>query len=149
MKGVKRLRGIEQLKNYYGHMFTLPWLIGIIIFFIFPLIQSVLYSFSKITVMENAIKKSGKCLEDLTLSEMEDDVIVPEKERCESFVESHYTPYIISEMVNEGIYLTHALINMTGTFDVREIKSPEPEVERVRPPRRRFGSTDSLRKKHS
>lgn len=96
-----------------------------------------------ITLMQEGIQAL------LALSEMEEGVTVPERERCVSFVESHYTPYIISEMINEGIYLTHALINMTGTFDVREIKSPEPEVERVRPPRRRFGSTDSLRKKHS
>lgn len=85
----------------------------------------------------------------LALSEMEKGVTVPEKERCVSFVESHYTPYIISEMINEGIYLTHALISLTDTFGMREIKSPTPEVERVRPPRRGFGSTDSLRKKHS
>ena len=96
-----------------------------------------------ITLMQEGIQAL------LALSEMEEGVTVPERERCVSFVESHYTPYIISEMINEGIYLTHALINMTGTFDVREIKSPEPEVERVRTPRRRFGSTDSLRKKHS
>ena len=56
MKGVKKLRGIEQLKNRYGHMFTLPWLIGIVIFFIIPLIQSVWYSFSKISVVENGIE---------------------------------------------------------------------------------------------
>lgn len=56
MKGVKKLRGIEQLKNHYGHMFTLPWLIGIIIFFIIPLIQSVWYSFAKISVVENGIE---------------------------------------------------------------------------------------------
>lgn len=96
-----------------------------------------------ITLMQEGIQTL------LALSEMEKGVTVPERERCVSFVESHYTPYIISEMVNEGIYLTHALINITGTFGVREIRSPEPEVERVRPPRRGFGSTDSLRKKHS
>lgn len=96
-----------------------------------------------ITLMQEGIQTL------LALSEMEKDVTIPERERCVSFVESHYTPYIISEMVNEGIYLTHALINITGTFGVREIRSPEPEVERVRPPRRGFGSTDSLRKKHS
>lgn len=56
MKGVKKLRGIEQLKNRYGHMFTLPWLIGIVIFFIIPLVQSVWYSFSKISVVENGIE---------------------------------------------------------------------------------------------
>ena len=56
MKGVKKLRGIEQLKNRYGHMFTLPWLIGIVVFFIIPLVQSVWYSFSKISVVENGIE---------------------------------------------------------------------------------------------
>lgn len=83
----------------------------------------------------------------LTLSEMEDGVIVPEKERCVSFMESHYTPYVISEMINEGIDLTHILINLTKSFGVREVRTPELEVERVRP-QRRIGSTDSIRKKH-
>lgn len=96
-----------------------------------------------ITLMQEGIQTL------LALSEMEKDVTIPERERCVSFVESHYTPYIISKMVNEGIYLTHALINITGTFGVRETKSPELEVEKVRPPRRVIGSTDSLRKKHS
>ena len=72
----------------------------------------------------------------LTLSEMEDDVIVPEKERCESFVESHYTPYVISEMVNEGIDLTHILVNLTKSFSIREVRIPEPEVKKVIRPRR-------------
>lgn len=83
----------------------------------------------------------------LTLSEMEGDVIVPERERCVSFVESHYTPYVIYEMINEGIDLTHILVNLTKSFGAREIKMPEPEAERVRPTRR-VGSTDSIRKKH-
>ena len=83
----------------------------------------------------------------LTLSELEDDVIVPERERCVSFVESHYTPYVISEMVNEGVDLTHILVNLPQSFGVREVIMPKPEVERVRPPRR-VGSTDSIRKKH-
>ena len=83
----------------------------------------------------------------LTLSEMEDGVIVPERERCVSFVESHYTPYIIYEMVNEGIDLTHILVNLTKSFGVREVRMPETEIEKVRPPRR-IGSTDSIRKRH-
>lgn len=83
----------------------------------------------------------------LTLSEMEDSIIVPERERCVSFVESHYTPYIISEMVNEGIGLTHILVNLTKSFGIRVVGMPEPKVERVRPSRR-IGSTDSIRKKH-
>lgn len=83
----------------------------------------------------------------LTLSETEDSVIVPERERCVSFVESHYTPYVISKMINEGIHLTHILINLTKSFGVREVRMHEPEIERARPPRR-IASTDSIRKKH-
>lgn len=81
----------------------------------------------------------------LTLSEMEKGVIVPERERCVSFVESHYTPYVISEMTVEGIYLTHILIGITQSFGLGE--AGMPEAEKIRPPRR-IGSTDSIRKKH-
>lgn len=94
-----------------------------------------------ITLMQKGIQTL------LTLSDLEEDVVIPEKERCISFVESHYTPYVISDMVNEGIELTHALINFTRTFRIQEAKVPETEIERVRPPRR-TGSTDSIRKKH-
>lgn len=95
-----------------------------------------------ITLMQEGIQAL------LTLSELEDGVIVPERERCVSFVESYYTSYVISEMINEGIRLTHILISLTKTFGIREVRVPEPEVERVRPPRRGISSTDSIRKKH-
>ena len=83
----------------------------------------------------------------LTLSEMEENIVIPERERCVTFVDSHYTPYVIHEMVNEGIELTHALISTVKTFRKREERLQEPEVERARPVRR-TGSTDSIRKKH-
>lgn len=94
-----------------------------------------------ITLMQEAIRII------LVLSEMEDGVVVPERERCVSFVESHYTPYVISWMVNEGIDLTHILVNLTNSFGIREVRMPEPEVERVRSPRS-IGGTGSIRKKH-
>ncbi len=94
-----------------------------------------------ITLMQEGIQTL------LTLSEMGNGIIVPERERLVSFVESHYTPYIISEMANEGIYLTHILVNLTQSFGIREARIPEPEAERVRPARR-IGYTDSIRKKH-
>lgn len=46
----KKHRGIETLKSRYGFMFILPWAIGMLIFFIIPVIQSVIYSFSSVTV---------------------------------------------------------------------------------------------------
>ena len=83
----------------------------------------------------------------LSLSDMDEDIVIPERERCVSFVDSHYTPYVIHEMVNDGIELTHALISIVKSFRKREVRVQEPEVERARPVRR-TGSTDSIRKKH-
>ncbi len=50
MKKIKKNRGIEQIKSQYGRMFVLPWEIGILIFFLIPLIQSIWYSFTEMTV---------------------------------------------------------------------------------------------------
>lgn len=63
MKKVKKNRGMEALKSRYGMMFTLPWIIGIIIFFIIPLFQSIIYSFSQVTVTSNGMKIIFKGLE--------------------------------------------------------------------------------------
>ena len=41
----KHVRGIESKKSLYGRMFILPWEIGMLFFFIGPLIQSLWYSF--------------------------------------------------------------------------------------------------------
>ena len=51
----KEIRGIESLKSKYGFMFVLPWLIGSIIFFAVPLLQSFLYSFSNVTVEQGGM----------------------------------------------------------------------------------------------
>jgi ABC-type sugar transport system permease subunit len=46
----KKYRGIENIKSRYGMMFVTPWAIGFIVFFLVPVIQSVLYSFSDVTL---------------------------------------------------------------------------------------------------
>ncbi len=52
----KKSRGIEQLKSRYGWLFISTWLVGVILFFAIPVIQSVIYSFSQMTVNEGGIK---------------------------------------------------------------------------------------------
>ena len=52
----KKYRGIEQLKSRYGWLFISTWLVGVILFFAIPVIQSVIYSFSQMTVNEGGIK---------------------------------------------------------------------------------------------
>ncbi len=46
---VKHVRGIESKKSFYGRMFILPWEIGMLLFFIYPLINSLLYAFSDVS----------------------------------------------------------------------------------------------------
>lgn len=56
MRKQKKNRGIVELKSRYGMMFVLPWTIGIILFFIIPLIQSIWYSFTEMTVQVGGAK---------------------------------------------------------------------------------------------
>ena len=49
----KKYRGIEQLKARYGWYFILSWVIGVVLFFSVPVIQSIIYSFSDMTITEN------------------------------------------------------------------------------------------------
>lgn len=54
----KKKHGIETLRSRYGLMFISPWLVGIVIFFGIPLIQSILYSLSNVTLTENGMNLS-------------------------------------------------------------------------------------------
>ena len=55
MKNKKKNRGITELKSRYGYFFTTHWIIGIVIFFALPLIQSVVFSFSNIEIVGGGI----------------------------------------------------------------------------------------------
>ena len=44
----RKKHGVESLKSRYGLMFISPWIIGTVLFFITPLIQSVWFSFCEI-----------------------------------------------------------------------------------------------------
>ena len=55
MKKPKKNRGIVELKSRYGYLFTMHWIIGIVIFFALPLIQSIIFSFSEIEVISGGI----------------------------------------------------------------------------------------------
>jgi len=58
MKRKKKNQGITVLKSRYGRMFTLPWLIGMIIFFIIPLFESVRFSLSEVAIVSGGVEKS-------------------------------------------------------------------------------------------
>lgn len=52
----KRSKGIEAIKCRYGYMFVAPWILGIIIFVIVPLVTSVIYGLSDTTMTEQGLK---------------------------------------------------------------------------------------------
>lgn len=54
MKKTKK-KGLENLKSRYGLMFISPWIIGLLLFFLFPIGQSIYYSFSSIQLSSNGI----------------------------------------------------------------------------------------------
>ena len=58
----KKPKGVETLKKRYGFLFTLPWLVGLIVFFVIPIIQSVIYSFSDLKVGSGGISVALKGL---------------------------------------------------------------------------------------
>ena len=60
---LKKGHGIEELKSRYGFMFILPWIIGLIVFFFIPIIQSVIYSFSSVVVTSAGVKTTWVGLE--------------------------------------------------------------------------------------
>ena len=49
-------RGIEYRKSFYGLMFVMPWILGLILFFVVPIIQSIWYSLSEVTIIESGVK---------------------------------------------------------------------------------------------
>ncbi|MEG0664476.1 MAG: sugar ABC transporter permease [Clostridia bacterium] len=48
----KRFLTFERRKAVWGYIFISPWILGVILFFIFPMIQSIMYTFSEITVKD-------------------------------------------------------------------------------------------------
>jgi ABC-type sugar transport system permease subunit len=49
---IKKATGIERLKIRYGRMFAIPWVIGFLLFFLIPLIESIAYAFSNVSLVD-------------------------------------------------------------------------------------------------
>ncbi len=54
----RRNQGITKLKSRYGLLFVTPWLIGFVLFFAMPAIQSILYSFSDVQLTGEGLQIS-------------------------------------------------------------------------------------------
>lgn len=55
MKIKKKMKGIEHIKSRYGWYFISSWLVGVILFFAIPVIQSIIYSFSQMTINADGV----------------------------------------------------------------------------------------------
>lgn len=53
---LKKKRGIESLRSRYGYTFIAHWALGLILFFIVPTISSLIYSFSKIFILDTGFE---------------------------------------------------------------------------------------------
>lgn len=49
----KKVKGVETLRRRYGYSFVAHWVIGLAVFFFIPVIYSICYAFSDITVEES------------------------------------------------------------------------------------------------
>ena len=54
-KKVKKPKGVESLKSRYGRLFVLPWEIGLLLFFVVPLVSSIIYAFSDVTIVAGGV----------------------------------------------------------------------------------------------
>ena len=68
----KKAKGIETLKSRYGFLFTLPWLIGLVVLFMIPIIQSVIYSFSNLRIDSGSVNTSFEGLKNYKFILFED-----------------------------------------------------------------------------
>ncbi len=58
MRNKKKNVGIVALKARYGMICVSPWILGLILFFILPIVQSVIYAFSNVSLDSNGMKMS-------------------------------------------------------------------------------------------
>ena len=103
MKKAKKNRGINELKSRYGYLFTTHWIIGIVIFFALPLIQSVVFSFGDIKIVSDGIKLNFVGIENYKQILMVDA-------NYETWVTNSLTTYLYSLPIIILLSMTLALI---------------------------------------
>lgn len=53
----RKVKSLETLKSRYGYIFLAPWIVGMLIFFIVPIVQSAYFSFADITIGDGAVTR--------------------------------------------------------------------------------------------
>ena len=58
MRKIKKNTGIVKLKARYGMICVSPWILGLILFFILPIAQSITYAFGDVSLSYDGMKMS-------------------------------------------------------------------------------------------
>jgi len=66
--------GLTRKKSLWGVIFLMPWLLGFLIFFLKPLVESIIYSFNKVKVVEGGVTKAFVGFENYTKAFTEDTI---------------------------------------------------------------------------
>lgn len=53
---INKKKGVEELKRRYGLMFVAPWIVGLLLFFLYPIGQSIYYSFASLDLSSEGLK---------------------------------------------------------------------------------------------
>lgn len=65
-------KALENKKAFYGRMFVLPWVFGFVLFFFVPLIESVIFAFSKVSLTPSGFELIFKGLKNFKYIFLED-----------------------------------------------------------------------------
>lgn len=52
----RKSKSVETIKARYGLVFISPWIVGIVLFFLFPIIQSIYFSFADMSIGPDGVK---------------------------------------------------------------------------------------------
>ena len=56
MKIISAKNQLEKRQNRFGYVFIAPWIVGFILFFFIPFVQSIWFAFCKVTISENGFE---------------------------------------------------------------------------------------------
>lgn len=78
----RKPKGLETLKSRYAFIFLSPWIVGIVFFFLMPIIQSAYFSFAHISIEMDGIKTSFMGLDNFKY------ILFKDTQYIDSFIEA-------------------------------------------------------------
>ena len=72
MQRTKKKKGLVYTRNLSGYTFVLPWIIGLLLFFFFPIAESIIYAFSEVNIGSEGLTTEFVGLENVRYMFQED-----------------------------------------------------------------------------